>query len=66
LSEFIIHDHILHHAKFNSNQHGFTRTKSTVTNLVMFLDFLTPVVHGQRQVDAVYFDLSNASDIIPH
>jgi hypothetical protein len=42
LFEFIIHDHISHYAKLNPNQHGFTRTKSTVTNLVTFLDFLTP------------------------
>jgi hypothetical protein len=34
LFEFTIHDHVLHYAKFNPNQHGFTRTKSTVTNLV--------------------------------
>jgi hypothetical protein len=66
LFEFIIHDHVSHFAKFNPNQHGFTRTKSTVTNLVTFLDLLTPVVRGQRQADAVYFDLSNAFDLVPH
>jgi hypothetical protein len=42
LFEFIIRD-VSHYAKFNPNQHDFTRTKSTVTNLVIFLDFLTPV-----------------------
>jgi hypothetical protein len=41
LFEFIIYDHVPHHAKFSRNQHGFTRTKSTVTNLVIFLDFFT-------------------------
>jgi hypothetical protein len=56
----------LHFVKLNPNQHGFTRTKSTVTNLVTFLDFLTPVVRGQRQTDAVYFDLSIAFDLVPH
>jgi hypothetical protein len=42
------------YAKFNPNQHGFTRTKSTVTNLVIFLDFLTPFVCGQHPADAIY------------
>jgi hypothetical protein len=46
LFEFVIHDHVSHYAKFNSNQHGFTRTKSTLTNLVTFLDFFTPIVSG--------------------
>jgi hypothetical protein len=66
LLEFITHDHILHYVKLNPNQHGFTRTSSTVTNLVTFFDFMTPVVCGQREADAVCFDLSNAFDIISH
>jgi hypothetical protein len=66
LIEFIVHDHVSHYTKFNKNQHDFTRTKSTATNLVTFLDFLTPVVRGLRQGDAIYFDLSNAFDFVPH
>jgi hypothetical protein len=66
LLEFIIHDHILHNVKLNPDQHGFTNSKSTVTNLVMFLDFMTLVVRGQRQAYAVCFDLSNAFDLVPH
>jgi sarcosine oxidase/L-pipecolate oxidase len=38
---------------------GFTRTKSTVTNFMIFLDFLTPVVRGQCQAEAIYIDLSH-------
>jgi hypothetical protein len=52
LFEFIIHDHVLHYTKCNPNQHGFTKTTSTVTSLVTFLDFLTPV-RGQRQADSI-------------
>jgi hypothetical protein len=53
LLEFIIHDHVLHYVKLNPNQHGFTKSKSTVINLVTFLDFMTPVVHSQRQANAI-------------
>jgi hypothetical protein len=34
-------------------------TKYTITNLVTSLDFVTPVACSQRQVDAVYFNLSS-------
>jgi hypothetical protein len=64
LFEFIIHDHVLPYAKFNP--HGFTRTKTTFTNLVTFLDILTHVVSGHIQADALYFDLSKAFNLIPH
>jgi hypothetical protein len=41
-------------------QHGFSKSKSTTTNLVTFVDFISPLVGSQRQADATYFDLSNA------
>jgi hypothetical protein len=63
LFRFIIHDHVLHYIKLNPNQHGFTKSESTVTNLVTFLDCMTPVVRGQRQADAVYFDLPYAFEL---
>jgi hypothetical protein len=66
LSEFIIHNHVVHYVKLNRNQYGFTTSKSTITNLVTFLDFMTPVVRGQRQADAVYFDLSDDFDLVPN
>jgi hypothetical protein len=66
LLEFIIHDHVLHYVKLNPNQHDFTKSKSTVTNLVTFLDFMTLVFRSQRQADAVYFNLSNAFVLVPH
>jgi hypothetical protein len=47
-------------------EHGFTESKSTITNLVTYLDFFTPFVRSQRQVDAIYFDGSSAFDLNPH
>jgi hypothetical protein len=66
--EYIMHDHIYHFfkSKLNSSQHGFNKSKSTITNLVIFLDFVTPLVCSQGQVDSIHFDFSNAFDILPH
>jgi hypothetical protein len=66
--EMIIHDHVSHYlkSKITPYQHGFSKTKSTCTNLVTFVDFIFPLVCSQRQADAIYFDLSNAFDLVPH
>jgi hypothetical protein len=66
--ELVIHDHISHYlkSKISPYQHGFTKTKSTSTNLVAYVDFIAPLVGSQSQVDAIYFDLSNAFDLVPH
>jgi hypothetical protein len=66
LLELIIHDHVLHYVKLNPSQLDFTKSKSTVYNLVTFLNFTTPVVRSLPQGDAVYFDLSNAFSLVPH
>jgi hypothetical protein len=68
LFEFVIHDRVLHYLKFklSPHQHGFSKSKSTNTNLVTYLDFISPLVCSQRQVDAIYFDLRNAFDLVPH
>jgi hypothetical protein len=68
LFESVIHDHVSHYLKFKLNpcQHGFTKSKSTTTNLVTYLAFITPLVGSQRQADAVYFDLTSAFDLVPH
>jgi hypothetical protein len=50
----------------NICQHGFIKSKSTVINLVTYLDFVTSLVCSQCQVDAICFDLSSAFDFVPH
>jgi hypothetical protein len=47
-------------SKWNSSQHGFIKSKSTITNSVTFLDFVTPLFCSQSQTDSIYFDFSNA------
>jgi hypothetical protein len=66
--EFAMHDHMSHYFthKLHPNQHGFLKRKSTTTNLVTYLDFISSLVSSQRQVDSIYFDLSSAFDLVPH
>jgi hypothetical protein len=64
--ELIIHDHVLHYAKLKLVEHGFTESKSTVINLVTFLEFRNPVILGQSQARTVSFDISYAFDFLPH
>lgn len=51
---------------FNSFQHGFLKGKSTVTNLILFNDFLTNSMSNGKQVDVIYTDYSKAFDKINH
>jgi hypothetical protein len=66
--KFIIHDHVSRFLKYKlkSSHHGFIESKSTVTNLVIFLDFVTTLICLQGQTDSSYFDFSNSFDILSH
>lgn len=45
-----------------SNQHGFIKGRSTLTNLTTFYQFLTNVIENGGQVDCCYTDFSKAFD----
>jgi hypothetical protein len=66
--EIIIHDQLSYYfkRKLHPSQQGFIKSKSTVTNLITYLNKVTPVVCSQGQIDAIYFDLSEAFDKVPH
>jgi hypothetical protein len=66
--ESVVHDHLSSNFKFklHPSQHGFIKSKSTVTNLVTYLNDVLPSVCSQGQFDCVYFDLSQAFDKVPH
>jgi hypothetical protein len=65
---FVIHDHVSHYLKFKISiyQYGFSNSKSAIISLVTYGDFISPLVGSLRQTDAIYFDQSNAFDLVPH
>jgi hypothetical protein len=68
LFEFVIHAHVSHYlrSKVSPYQHCFTKSKSTITKLVNYLGFISPLVGFQGQADITSFDLSNAFYTVPH
>lgn len=52
--------------KLNKSQHGFSKFKSTVTNLVPYLDIVCLIVASQHQVYSVEDDLDSARDLVTY
>lgn len=52
--KFFIHDNVAHFlkSKLNASQHGFIKSKSTLTNVVTSVDFVTQLVCSQDQTDS--------------
>jgi hypothetical protein len=53
-------------SKHNPCQHGFIKCNYAITRLVTYLECIIPLVYRQFEVDAIYFEFSNAFDPVSH
>ena len=70
IMEMIIKDAIVaffrRHNIIRDSQHGFTKAKSTLTNLLEYIAQITERLDLGKPVDVLYADYSKAFDVVPH
>src|SRR6218665_2598319 len=64
LSAFLLPLHFIN--VINNSQHGFTKGRSCLTNLLEFLEEVYEKLDEGRAVDVIYLDFAKAFDKVPH
>ncbi|CAM4512414.1 unnamed protein product [Caretta caretta] len=68
--EQVLKESILKHLEerklIRNSQHGFTKGKSCLSNLIAFYDEITGSVDMGKAVDVIYLDFSKAFDMVSH
>ena len=68
--ERIIKERMMKHLNTNNllrpSQHGFMPKKSTTTNLVTYMNYVTKQIDDGLPVDVLYIDFAKAFDKVPH
>ncbi|GAB0208061.1 mitochondrial enolase superfamily member 1 [Grus japonensis] len=62
----VINKHVEEKKVIGSGQHGFTKGKSCLTNLIAFYDGMTGWVDEGKAVDVVYLDFNKAFETGSH
>ncbi|CAM5100083.1 unnamed protein product [Natator depressus] len=58
--------HLEERKEIRNSQHGFTKGKSCLTNLIAFYDEITGSVDEGKAVDVLFLDFSKAFDTVSH
>ena len=68
--ESIIHDSLSHYLLSNNlltdRQHGFIKSRSTLTNLLSCLRHWLSSLDSDRSTDVIYIDFAKAFDSVSH
>jgi hypothetical protein len=66
--EKIMHEIVMSHVltALNPKQHGFRASKSTLTNLLEYTDYITKALNESAEVDSIYTDFAKAFDKVRH
>ena len=68
--ESIVKDNIVKHLDrhnlIKGSQHGFTKGRSCLTNLLQFIESVTKSVDDGNSLDIVYLDFAKAFDKVPY